>query len=81
MRGKKQNTCISDGPNSHPKASSRVEDILPKDHYIDRCGSLIAPLEMWVGNGPMETTQAQHLRYTTARWTIFTGYISRKLFI
>ena len=37
---------ISDGPNSHPKASSRVEVypytyILPKDHHPTRCGTLI----------------------------------------
>ena len=65
------NNIISDGPNSHPKVSSRVEDclytyIFPKDHVTTRCGTLIGSLEIWVGNGPMERTQAQHLGNTTA---------------
>ena len=36
---------------------------------------------MWMGNGPMETAQTQHLGHTTTRWVICTGYIGRKLFI
>lgn len=39
--------------------------ILPKDHVTTLRGILIGPLEMWIGNGPMETAQAQHLRNTT----------------
>ena len=77
---------ISNGPNSHPKASSWVEDysytyILSKDHISVRCGTLIAPLKMWMGNGPVETAQAQHLRQTTAIWTTCTCYIGSKLFM
>ena len=60
---------ISDEPNSHLKVSSRVEDcpytyILPKDHLPKRCGTLIGLLETWMGNGPMEIVQAQHLGNT-----------------
>ena len=76
----------SDEPNSHPKSSSRVEHcpytyILPKETYYSRCEMLIAPLEMCVGNGPMETAQTQYLGHTTVRWAICTCYIGRKLFI
>ena len=78
---------ISDGPNSHPKGNSRVEDcpnpfILLKAICITRCETyLIASLEMWVGNGQTETAQAQHLGHTTTRWATCICYIGKKLFM
>ena len=80
------NVSISDEPNLHPKGSSRVEDyhityILPKDTIHPRCGMLIAPLEMWVGNGPSEIALAHHFGHTTTVWATCTDYICRKLFM
>ena len=53
----------------------------PKIMLLHDVKHLIAPLMMWVENGPMETVQAQHLGHTTTRWIIFTVYIGKKLFI
>ena len=43
--------------------------------------NLICPLEMWVGNSPLETIQAQHLEITTAICATCTCYIGTKLFM
>ena len=53
----------------------------PKIMLLHDVRLLICPLEMWVGNGPSETAQVQHLEYTTTIWTTCTGYIGRKLFM